>query len=222
MRNWIWRIGFLGFGLSVGWCVYHLEILPSGPFHWDEAAHSLKGVLIAHDLQTHDWLSFFYDTYRQVYWPPLHSWLLGVAFLLHHPTVELARQVSLVLFLLAALMVYCAALQLPLRYRETAATIAATLFLTSPLILSLAGQAMLEVPGLFFICLTIFVFAWLNNGPHPDVAHVWLGLGMTGAYFIRTNYGILLLLVWAVTVFANGGFKAILSVPVCMPCFRFL
>jgi hypothetical protein len=161
MRNWIWRIGFLCFGLAVGWQVYQREILPSGPFHWDEAAHSLKGLLIAYDLQSHDWLSFLYDTYRQVYWPPLHSWFLSIAFLVHAPTVATARAISLILFLLGGFVIYCAALQLPARYREVSASIATTLFLTSPLILSLAGQAMLEVPGVFFICLTIFVFASL-------------------------------------------------------------
>jgi len=52
-----------------------------GTLGWDESAHALYGLLIAHDLSQHDWISLLYDTYRQVYWPPLYSWLAGLLFL---------------------------------------------------------------------------------------------------------------------------------------------
>jgi hypothetical protein len=139
MVQWGWRTLFLAFALTVGWCIHHFLIRPSGVFHWDEAAHSLKGLLIARDLGSGDWLGFLYDTYRQVYWPPLDSWFLGLAFLIREPTTIIARNVSLIFFLLSALMIYCAALQFRQRYREVGAAIATTLFLTSPLVISLSG-----------------------------------------------------------------------------------
>ena len=36
------------------------------------------------------------DSYFQIYWPPLHSWLIGIPFLLMGPDLEVARAVSVV------------------------------------------------------------------------------------------------------------------------------
>jgi len=62
MLKWIWRTTVFCVALTLAWLIYRFIILPTGPFYWDEAAHSLKGLLIAHDLRTGDFLSFLYDT----------------------------------------------------------------------------------------------------------------------------------------------------------------
>lgn len=43
--------------LLVAWQVYSRMILPSGLLAWDEAAHALRGVLIARDLRQGDGLA---------------------------------------------------------------------------------------------------------------------------------------------------------------------
>jgi hypothetical protein len=211
MFKWGWRTLFFCFALVVGWSVFQCVIRPGPPFYWDEAAHSLKGLLIAHDVRSGDWLSFLYDTYKQVYWPPLHSWLIAIAFLIAGPSQTTARALSCVCFLLGALVIYLAALQFRQRNREIAATVAATLFLTSPLVIKYSGQAMLEIPGVLFISLTALIYIVLHNQPRPDINHVWLGIAIICAYFTRTNYGILLCLVWVIAVYLNGGMRALFS-----------
>src|SRR5262245_60778309 len=89
----------LAFIAFVGWRIYYFVIIPGSPFLWDEAAHAIRGLVIAEDLQSGDWLGFLYDTYRQVYWPPLHSWLAASEFLSWAPTPVVIRTVSLVMFL---------------------------------------------------------------------------------------------------------------------------
>jgi len=197
--------------LAAGWGIYQQVILPSGAFEWDEAAHSIKGLLIAHDVKTGNWLGLLYDTYRQVYWPPLHSWLTGIAFVFCEPSAVVARTVSLIMFLLTAAVIYLTALQLQQSSKEVAAVVATCLFLTCPLIITFAGQAMLEVPGLFFVSLALLVYAWLNARPHSAPAHAWLGISIALAYFTRTNYGILLILAWGITTLLGGGPRAFLS-----------
>ena len=213
MFKLIWRTLFFCFTLIVGWSIYHFVIRPSGAFGWDEAVHSLKGLLIAHDLKSGDWLGFLYDTYHQVYWPPLHSWLTGIAFLFWAPSPICARTVSLILFLLTALVIYVAALQLRQPHKEVAATVATLLFLTSPLMILFSAQVMLEIPGVFFLSLSLLIYIWLNAIPRSPSAHMWLGLAIALTYFTRTNYGVLLIVVVAATALLSAGVRGLFSRP---------
>lgn len=213
MFKLIWRTLFFGFTLVVGWSIYQFVIRPSGAFGWDEAAHSLKGLLIAHDLKSGDWLGFLYDTYHQVYWPPLHSWLTGIAFLFWEPSTICSRTVSLILFLLTALVIYVAALQLRQPHKEVAATVATLLFLTSPLAVLFSAQAMLEIPGLFFLSLSLLIYIWLNATPRSPSAHMWLGLAIALTYFTRTSYGVLLIVVVPTAAWLGAGVRGFFSRP---------
>lgn len=211
MFKWVWR-GLLGcLALSVGWSIYLFVIRPGEPFNWDEAGHSLKGLLIAHDVRTGDWLSLLYDTYKQVYWPPLHSWLTGAVFLVWEPATVVARVANLSFFILTALVIYVSALQFGQAHREVAATIATSLFLTAPPLIFASARAMVEAVGLCFVSLTVLIYIWLNSRPRSARAHVWLGIAILLAYFTKTNYGILLFLVWITATWFGGGTRALLS-----------
>ena len=70
-------------GVALG--VFERAILVAGPLSGDDAYHSLWGLRIAEDIRQGQWLGLAYDTYRQVYWPPLHSWYLAALFLLWGP-----------------------------------------------------------------------------------------------------------------------------------------
>ena len=188
------RTFFFFFSLIVALSIYTEVIRQSGDFGWDEAAHALRGLIIARDLKQGDWLGFLYDSYRQVYWPPVHSWLTGIAFLIGGTSTTAARTVSLVAFVMAAWAIYLAALQMEKQDGDVAATVAATLFMTSPSLIAFAGQSMLEIPGLLFLILTFLVYFKLNSGVHQPRDYALLGLAVSATYFVKSNYGALLVI----------------------------
>jgi 4-amino-4-deoxy-L-arabinose transferase-like glycosyltransferase len=155
-------------------------------------------LVIAYDLKQHDWLSFLYDTYRQVYWPPLHSWFTGIAFLIAGTGTVTARTVSLIAYIIAAVLLYLTANQMRQQKREIAGIVASTLFLTSPGLVPLAAKSMLEIPGLLAIILTFLIYFKLINNGSPPRKYIILGLGITFTYFVKTNYGILLILTFII------------------------
>ena len=193
--------------LFTGWRIYTLMIVPGGPFRWDEAAHALRGLLIADDLRNGAALGFFLDTYRQVYWPPLHSWSTGLAFLIAGPSTVPARTCSLVAYLLTVPILYLAARCMEKTAREIAGLSAVTLFLTSPSLIDFASQCMLEALGLLAVTLTILIYFEVGRDEVPAWKHVLLGLGITFAYFVKSNYGILLFLTVAVTLLSDAKFR---------------
>ena len=205
-RRWIHALIIIA-ALFTGWRIYTLMIVPAGPFRWDEAAHALRGLLIAEDLRQGSWLGFLLDTYRQVYWPPLHSWLTGLAFLVAGPGMVLARTCSLVAYLLTVPLLYLAAQAMRKTGREVAGLFAVILFLTSPPLIDFASQCMLEAPGLFAVSLTIFIYFRVCRDEVSAGKHALLGLGITFAYFVKSNYGILLFLAIAVTFLSEARFR---------------
>jgi hypothetical protein len=193
--------------LFTGWRIYTFMIVPAGPFRWDEAAHAIRGLLIAADLQQSSWLGFLFDTYRQVYWPPLHSWLIGLAFTVAGPSMVAARSCSLFAYLLAVPVVYLAARSMRITEREIAGLSAVILFLTSPPLIDFASQCMLEAFGLLAVCLTILIYFRVCHNDVLAKRHVLLGLCIILAYFVKSNYGILLLLTVGIMVLNDARFR---------------
>ncbi|MDQ3518656.1 MAG: hypothetical protein M3466_09650 [Gemmatimonadota bacterium] len=189
-----------------GWAAL-VQLVPiAGIFRWDEAAHAMQGLLIAHDLRTGDWLAFLYDSYRQVYWPPLHSWLAAAAFLVAGPSEASARAVSVLAYAILAPVLYVAgrhvvgtrpdALEHGQIWLRPAASglIAAALALTSPTLLTHASQAMLESTGLLALAAAFLAFFRTTSPAARPIYYTLLGVTVLIAYFVKTNYGLLLLL----------------------------
>ncbi len=204
--NKLSRFVFVLIVLLVGWGILVRLILPSGPFMWDEAAHALKGLVIAEDIGHADWLSLLYDSYRQVYWPPVHSWFLGISFLFAGTTTVVARLVSLIAFVAGAFAIYEAALQTDRQIGALAGIIAGMLFLTSPGMISLAAQSMLEMLGLFFFILGILIFFAASRSELGWLGGVGLGLAVTLTYLTKSNYGILLAISLIIAILADAQF----------------
>jgi hypothetical protein len=202
---------FLGFvmclSLIAGCAIYVFIILRGGDFGWDEAAHALRGLTIAYDIEQGDWLGFWFDTYRQTYWPPLHSWLVGFSFLVTGPSVVSARSVSLIIYVITGSVIYFATRRVDQQFKNLAGFIAALLFLTSPGIIALAAQTMLEIPALFCLILTFFLYFRLVDHNDSTLNHILLGLGITLTYFFRSNYGVLLFLTLFITILINSRFN---------------
>jgi 4-amino-4-deoxy-L-arabinose transferase-like glycosyltransferase len=148
-------------------------VIPTrGPFRWDEATHALKGLVIAHDLSHGDLLSFAYNSYRQVLYPPLFSWFLAFGFLTAGPSAVTVSWTSLLFFALGALLMWFAGAQLERQVPAISAVnitgaMAALLWLTSPPLLEYATQGMLEIPGLTTMSLTLVVALKLLNDDQP-------------------------------------------------------
>ncbi|MCC6457362.1 MAG: glycosyltransferase family 39 protein [Caldilineaceae bacterium] len=186
-------------------------VIPTrGPFHWDEATHAFKGLVIAHDLRQGDLLSFAYNSYRQVLYPPLFSWFLALGFLTFGPTAVTVSWVSLLFFGLGAGLMWLAGGQLDsqrLRLRRTNFTgaIAAFLWLTSPPLLAYATQGMLEIPGLVMTSLTLLVALKLLHDDQPvgsSPPREWMLLGLLVAltYLMRPQYGVVVGLALALSL----------------------
>ncbi|MBI4382182.1 MAG: glycosyltransferase family 39 protein, partial [candidate division NC10 bacterium] len=191
MKTWWLHAFVVCASLITGYLIYTHLIVPGGPLSWDEASHALYGLTITYDLQQGDWVGFIYDTYRQVYWPPIHSWLTGIGFLIAGPGAVTARTVSLLAFIMIAPTLYLAARQMRQQQRELAGVIAAALFLTSPPLVSFAALSMLEVPGLLAMTVTFLIYFKLTGGDASRRMCLLLGLAVTLTYFVKSNYGIL-------------------------------
>lgn len=193
---------------AAGWLVFLHLVLPGRPPHWDEAAHALQGALVAQDVRELDLLSLLFDTYRQVYWPPLHSWLVGGAFLVAGESIEVARAVSVLAYVLLAPTLFLVARTVKPARGVLAGGVAALLALTSPGMIRYASEAMLEMPGMLAIAATILVHSRLERNPGgPPAAHALLGVTVVLTYLVKSSYGVLLLLTIASTKLIAAGFR---------------
>ena len=190
----------------VGWAVYNYMILPSGLLAWDQAAHTVIGSLIAQDIIDGNWLAFFYDLYRQVYWPPVHPWLLGIALAVGGNTPVVARSLSLFLYLGSALLLYLSASRLGAERGYRVAFIATVLFLTSPGLLPFAGQVMLEMTAVFFLILSLLLF-FKTDDSSSSWLRAALGLAIVATYLAKSNYGILLLITLTLELLIEARFR---------------
>jgi hypothetical protein len=199
----------LAASVVTGWLAFVYLVLPGRPPAWDEAAHALQAALIAHDLRELDLMSLLFDTYRQVYWPPLHSWLVGGAFLVAGQGLEVARGVSVLALVLLAPTLFLIGRTIEPRHGILAGSVAAALALTSPGLITFAAQSMLDLPGLLAIGATILVYCALERDPEASPrAHALLGVGTVLAYLVKSNYGILLVIAIVVTKLIAVGFRA--------------
>ena len=198
LRRWLLPAGVGVLALLIGGLIYSRLLLPRGPLGWDESVHALKGLVIAHDLAHGDGLSFLFNSYRQVLYPPIHSWFLALAYLLSGPSMTTAATVTLILFLLGAGLLYLAGGQLRSGVINWAGAVAALLWLTSPDLAGYAVAVMLEVPGLTALCLALLVqLKLLADAPDPR-EYMLLGAAIALTYLVRTPYGIILFLTVAI------------------------
>ena len=178
--------------LAAGGLVFWRLVLTRQAPGFDEAGHALQGALIASDIREGDLLALAFDTYSQVYWPPLHSWLLGGAFLLTGPSMEVARGVSVVSYVLLAPILFLLARNIAPRQGNVAGCLAAALALTSPGVIEYAAMSMLELPGILAISVTMLIYCLLERTPGAsDRAHALLGLSVVVTYLVKTHFGIL-------------------------------
>ncbi|MFC2141385.1 ArnT family glycosyltransferase [Acidobacteriota bacterium] len=127
-------------------------------FPWDSAEHAWEGLIIASDIKAGDLVSFLGDTYRQGWWPFLHSWLLAPAFMIFGNTYAVARLVSLLCVTIFVLIVYRIGLKMHPNQGIWIGLIVVCLCLTSRPYLVLSAMCMSEVPGMLMTFITFFLY----------------------------------------------------------------
>lgn len=198
----------LAVSLVAGWIVFVLLVRPDPEPGWDESAHALLAALVAHDLRELDLPALLLDTYRQVWWPPLHPILTGPAFLLAGTSMETARGVSVIAYVLLAPVLFLTGRTVAPRSGTLAGAIAAGLALSSPALFTHAAQVMLEAPGALAIGLTMLVHARLERDRGvSDRSHALLGVTVVLTYLVKTNYGVLVLLALGLTKLLQAGLR---------------
>ncbi|MFN8534309.1 MAG: hypothetical protein U0556_12285 [Dehalococcoidia bacterium] len=180
---------------GVGAVLFDRAIRPSGPLGWDEAYHALWALRIAADIEAGDLLGLLYDSYRQVYWPPLFSWYAGTLILLGGPSTEIVRSAGLIALVGAALFGFAAGRDLAGR---GAAGIVGGLTATGVLLLSgamleLAPQAMLELPAVACLLAGLWLYGRIWQSERAST-WAWASLGalVVLTFLAKQNYGVLL------------------------------
>lgn len=174
-----------------GWLIYTQLLVGRGPFYWDESLHAMQGVLFAHSIEQGNWLAFLFDSYRQVLYPPLYAWLIGLSFLVMGHSIQTACLVSLVGFVLTVPVLYASTYYLREDNQAIAGGIASILFLGAPILISFTTQVMTEIIGLFFLSVTILIYLKIVHDNSSSYKYTLLGLAVAFTYFARIQYGVL-------------------------------
>lgn len=171
--------------LGVGVLVFITRILGADVFSKEEAQHGLYGLWIMRDLRGLDWGGFWYDTGRQLLWPFLHSWILGLFFLFFGVSYVTARFLSLIFFVLSIVMIYYLSSNLSEKSGWKIGIVASILALTSPLLVAAATRNLLESMGMFLFlsCAALYVICEERR----DLLHYIL-LTVLFGLAIYTNY----------------------------------
>lgn len=212
------RALFLVEAVSASAILYVDRVLPDPAFGWDEAYHALYGIVIADGLRRSQWLSVGYDTFLQVYWPPLHSWYLAALFLLFGTSRVVARTGSLAALVGAAAAAYAAGCRLaaPIGSERTDATrtlgglVASTGVLAAGGVLAVAPQAMLELLALFWLLVGCALYIRTREVRVGRATWIGLGASVLAAYLTKANYGIVLALALICAFAFDGGWLALM------------
>jgi hypothetical protein len=153
--------------------------------------------------------------------------ILAAFFALFGTTPTVARLLSLVCLLAAAVLVYWIA-WLAGGKRRTAGLLAVAILLSAPTILYLAGDALLEAPGALLTVATLACYIWATAHSEGTSWKLWAAAGLfaTLTFLTKYNYGLpLLAALWLVTLFADepwdsrGRKLAVLVITTLLPLF---
>jgi hypothetical protein len=158
---------------------------------WDRAYHGLAGVDLALALRHGDIPAFLLGLNRQVTWPFVHSLLLAPWLLVRGYDYAAADQLSSLLFAGTVLAVFAAGLGLHPERGAWVGAAAAALALLAPDYRLFGTLAMLEMPGAFFLALTLALWIREVQSPASRGLSAAAGLSTTALFLCKYNYGLL-------------------------------
>lgn len=168
------------------------------PFPWDSGAHAYEGLRIALDLKAGDMISFIGDTYRQGWWPFIHSWLLAPAFILFGNSYAVARGVSLFCFVLFVPVLYGISTEMSEKHGHWIGLMTAYLALTSLPLLVLSAMCMSEIPGLLMTFITFLFYLKAIKHQHSYLFAI-TGILMALTLFTKWHHGVFVILAIFIT-----------------------
>ena len=171
--------------LLFGGLIFINRILRGDAFTKEEAQHALYGMWLAKDIQSLNVGAFFYDTQRQMNWPFLHSWLLSLFFLIFGVSYTAARALSLLLYLLSIVLIYLISLRFSNRLGPRIGIVAVLLALTSPLMVRIASENMLEGLGAFLFLAAVNTYLVCEEN---KITLEYIFLAILMGLSIYTNY----------------------------------
>lgn len=172
-------------------------VLARGTMEWDPAHHTLWGMTVYQDLHHGQLLSALFDSYRQIYWPFLHSWAIAASMALFGPGIESARYVSLVSWEATALLLGLLALRIS--RSRAAALLVSCLWLTSAAAFFRFGtEAFTEAIATTATAASFLAVdrAVRRGGASWAIA----GAAAMAVYLTKTDYGVLVLLTAGTTL----------------------
>jgi 4-amino-4-deoxy-L-arabinose transferase-like glycosyltransferase len=177
-------------------------ILRSDIFLWDESHHAFYGLQLFNAIRAGDGDNFWFWTHRQAYWPFFHSWLLSLFFLLFGLSATTARAMNLLIFFITAILVYCTAVRLDEKAGWRIGLIAGLLVLASPLMVTYAGQNMLEGLGALEFILALFLY-FVAREKRGWAWFAWPGIVIGLSIITKYNYAYLLIASFAIIGLAD-------------------
>ena len=181
--------------------VFMRLLVPRGDPGWDAAHHSMLGLVVYADIVHHRWISFLFDTYRQVYWPFLHSWFLAASMMAFGPTLVASRAVSLMAYAVSAILIGLLGYRLTPERSILSAAVAVFLWLTAAgFVNEFAVEALIESLAIAMTLASLLALELALEGKSGR-RFAWAGLWAMATYFTKTDYGIL---VMAATLVAMG------------------
>jgi hypothetical protein len=154
------------------------------------ALHANRALRLAFDLKRGDLLAFLRDSYKESVYPPGAAWFESLFFLAFGASTVTARLFSLLAYVLAGFVLYALALELDERWGWLIGVAAVILFFTAQTLLVLAALSMLEMPGLLFSLLTLWIYLRRDKRSGSLVP---VSLLATLTMLIKYPYGIVIL-----------------------------
>jgi hypothetical protein len=180
--------------------IFVLILQERGEFGWDPAQHTLWGLLIYQDIVGGKWISFLIDTYRQVYWPFLQSWLIALSMLSFGPTAVASRLVSLIAYAITGTVLGLLARRAAPERPLPAICVAVGLWLTmTNYVFRYATESFAESAATAVTAVSLLALARALERNSAG-AYVWAGTAAMLTYFAKTGYGIVLILATVVAM----------------------
>ena len=159
------------------------------PFDNDEAAHAVPALLMLRELQAGDLAGFAREVYGQDFYPPGAAVFLIPAYLIAGPSPVVARLASVASLLLAMLVLVALARAIDPARGAVAGLIAVLLSLAARPLLTNAGLAMLEAPGLL-VCM-LLLWAYVRAARRPTAGRfLAVGVLLAAAFLTKYTYGL--------------------------------
>ncbi len=164
-----------------------LVVVPYALVQWDEAGFLFSAYEIYSALRLGDIPRVLELSSRLFQWPPLQSLVVGACSLPFGFTIESARTISLLWFVLAGIITYALGAMVDKQYGTRVGIIAVVLFLTSPMMLYFGSVMYKEMMGAFFTLMTIAQYIRASGRSRP-IGYLAVSLFLILLFFTKYQY----------------------------------